>query len=391
MPRGRPRYPGPLTPREWEVLRLIEKGLTNEEIAARLGISFSGARYHVSEIISKLGVSGRKEAVAWAREQAEQPAGKRRWSLPALGIPSVRLGSPFRMAGVAAGVTVCALVLGALVLWFNGGDGGSDQGALPLEAAVDGRSAEEFFRSVQPMAPLAPGQVLYTRVETYERHGPKSDVIAAANGIPVENYVAESWMEVGPDNSLSRGYTRVTDPDGHPILATVWEGGVSRTYDVQSGSLFRQDETPLEVAFFGDPAERTQRYIEALQSGEIEEVSQTASELIVESVHDEAYYERVFITEMETRRPFTEEQKQSTRDCFFQKCMTGDREFAVPFYGDLNASVVTIRMVFDETGTQTAQEMSIVTESGERIVVQSSRSELEIVDAIPQEVIDLAR
>jgi DNA-binding CsgD family transcriptional regulator len=63
--RGRPAYPDVLTPREWEVLALIREGLTNEQIAQRLGISESGARYHVSEILSKLGVESRQEAAMW--------------------------------------------------------------------------------------------------------------------------------------------------------------------------------------------------------------------------------------------------------------------------------------------------------------------------------------
>ena len=43
-------------------------GLTNEEIAHRLGITLDGAKYHVSQILSKLGVATREEAaaVAWA-------------------------------------------------------------------------------------------------------------------------------------------------------------------------------------------------------------------------------------------------------------------------------------------------------------------------------------
>ncbi len=70
--RGRPRYPDILTPREAEVLELICGGLSNPEIADRLGIGREGVRYHVSEILSKLGVSSREEAAQW-RTERERP------------------------------------------------------------------------------------------------------------------------------------------------------------------------------------------------------------------------------------------------------------------------------------------------------------------------------
>jgi DNA-binding CsgD family transcriptional regulator len=65
MRRGRPPYPDLLTPREQVVLDLLRRGQTNQQIADRLGISLPGARYHVSEILSKLGVGSRQEAAAW--------------------------------------------------------------------------------------------------------------------------------------------------------------------------------------------------------------------------------------------------------------------------------------------------------------------------------------
>ena len=75
MRRGRPPYLGLLTPREQEVLSLIREGLTNEQIAERLGISESGARYHVSEILSKLGVPNRQEARLWPEHRPEERRG----------------------------------------------------------------------------------------------------------------------------------------------------------------------------------------------------------------------------------------------------------------------------------------------------------------------------
>ena len=67
--RGRPRHDDILTPREWEVLDLLREGLTNEQIAARLGVTHDTAKFHVSEILSKLGVESRQEAARWAGRQ----------------------------------------------------------------------------------------------------------------------------------------------------------------------------------------------------------------------------------------------------------------------------------------------------------------------------------
>ena len=55
-----------LTERELQVLELLVDGLSNSEISERLVITRATVKYHVSNILSKLGASNRTEAAALA-------------------------------------------------------------------------------------------------------------------------------------------------------------------------------------------------------------------------------------------------------------------------------------------------------------------------------------
>jgi DNA-binding NarL/FixJ family response regulator len=61
-----PGVPGPLSPRELQVLTLLSEGLSNRDIATRLGISRHTAKFHVNAILDKLGATTRTEAVVLA-------------------------------------------------------------------------------------------------------------------------------------------------------------------------------------------------------------------------------------------------------------------------------------------------------------------------------------
>jgi NarL family two-component system response regulator LiaR len=64
---SQPPAPGiDLTERELEVLALMVEGLNNTQIAARLTVSPSTVKSHVSSILAKLGVASRTEAVSLA-------------------------------------------------------------------------------------------------------------------------------------------------------------------------------------------------------------------------------------------------------------------------------------------------------------------------------------
>ncbi|MEU8103227.1 response regulator transcription factor [Nonomuraea muscovyensis] len=58
----------PLTDRELDVVRLVARGRTNQEVAAELFVSLSTVKTHLGSIQAKLGVRNRVEIAAWAWE-----------------------------------------------------------------------------------------------------------------------------------------------------------------------------------------------------------------------------------------------------------------------------------------------------------------------------------
>ncbi len=72
-PRTTPVPPtSTLTRRELQILRLIEEGLTNKEIAVKLGIEVATVKNHVHNLLEKLRLHRRADAAAYSRRLARR-------------------------------------------------------------------------------------------------------------------------------------------------------------------------------------------------------------------------------------------------------------------------------------------------------------------------------
>jgi DNA-binding CsgD family transcriptional regulator/predicted enzyme related to lactoylglutathione lyase len=58
--RGRPPHPDQLTPAEWRVFHAAQHGMSNRVMAAAMHVSVAAIKYHLRNILGKLGLDGKK-------------------------------------------------------------------------------------------------------------------------------------------------------------------------------------------------------------------------------------------------------------------------------------------------------------------------------------------
>jgi DNA-binding CsgD family transcriptional regulator/catechol 2,3-dioxygenase-like lactoylglutathione lyase family enzyme len=77
-PRGRPPYADSLTPAEWRIADAIRHGGTDRTISKRLGISSDAVKFHVGNILGKLGFANRRALRQWAGVPQASALGRRK-------------------------------------------------------------------------------------------------------------------------------------------------------------------------------------------------------------------------------------------------------------------------------------------------------------------------
>ncbi|MPZ49957.1 MAG: hypothetical protein GEU75_11800 [Dehalococcoidia bacterium] len=240
MKRGRPRHDDILTPREWDVAELLREGLTNEEIAARLQISFAAAKYHVGEILSKLGVSSRQQAVDLLDRR------QRAWIRLPLGIEPLsqlldKALSRYRLAIAGTSLALVAVVAGLALFGFGSMETGN-QGPVAYEVGLDVASPErQALMAARRDSPFKQS-LLFTKVEP-ANVGDEAEVIAS---LPRVTSVAELEAVMTPDvNLIVIDQSALEDLRGSDALLS----------EVKNGrSLMGLNVTLADLHRFSDPA-----------------------------------------------------------------------------------------------------------------------------------------
>ena len=193
-----------LSERQRDVLRLIAKGHTNREIADMLGITLDGAKWHVSEILSRLGLDTREEAAEFY-EWRRRPLGRfARWMRGIAAAPAFSWST----GAVAAGGAVVAITIAgvAVLSTVSGDNGGSADPAMGDHELVEG---ESVFGDRRVYHPEAFANTVTRQVNLV--------VVVSESGEPLPGpteSVFEIWVERDPEGYGTAMYSVSYDAEG---------------------------------------------------------------------------------------------------------------------------------------------------------------------------------
>ncbi len=213
------RPPEELTPRQREVLALLARGLTNAQIAAELGITPDGAKYHVSEILARLDLDTREEAADYWRANNGLTSRLRHWARGAASLPLA-----WRWA--ATGVVAVAVASGTILAISLAGDGATPASEPEPASPTPVSTASTPTPAVTaPSALSAPSRALQERLGNVRAEELRvSDPIPFPEGLVLFYGLSCVNCDGGP-SPLYRIYRR---PDGSVLPELVYQTLVDR-------------------------------------------------------------------------------------------------------------------------------------------------------------------
>ncbi len=219
------------TPRQREVLDLLVRGRTNGEIANELGISLDGAKWHVSEIITRLGVDSRDEAAEYWRHRNGL---RMRFTRVLQGIFGSNV---LKVVGIGAAVGAVVVASAMVIFALNDSGDGSPLAGVPTPPAetTTPEPTTDPSSTPPPTTPTPDGSdgevVMGVRVL-------ESVVVGPVRPPSNTSFIVEKgcWQ---CDGSATQ-YERVSfDADGRSIIEVIFEAPVGYiiggTFDTTNG------------------------------------------------------------------------------------------------------------------------------------------------------------
>jgi len=177
------------TPRQRQVLDLMARGYTNGQIGEALGISLDGAKWHVSEVMGKLGVNSREAAAAYWR-QRQRPlrrvARLMRGMVTAPMVLKASLG-----AGAVAGIVAGGLILVARVV--SGDDVLSPEGQTVRAQQLPANGVRDFTVDEATRLAVEIGQ---ERLERATQPGEAGRALVAGRAVRMEDFILRERLFV---------------------------------------------------------------------------------------------------------------------------------------------------------------------------------------------------
>jgi DNA-binding CsgD family transcriptional regulator/catechol 2,3-dioxygenase-like lactoylglutathione lyase family enzyme len=193
--RGRPPSDDLLTPAEWRVANWVRHGLTNPAIAARLGVGIDAVKFHVGNVLAKLGLEDRSQLRRWSGVPRASALYRSRQTMHPLALGPI--GQVARgTRDVARARRWYAEVLGLPHLYSFGTLAFFDCGGVRL------------FLSEQ--ASPGPSSILYFRVDDIR----SAEAELAARGV---RFTHAPHMIHRHDDGTEEWMAFFEDPDGQPL------------------------------------------------------------------------------------------------------------------------------------------------------------------------------
>jgi signal peptidase I len=227
-----------LSERQREVLRLMAEGRSNANIAETFGISLDGAKWHVREVLTKLGVGSREEAAEVWRAHNGLPA---RWSRTFRALTAASLGAWARGAIAAAAASAVGVGAVYVVTHSPGADvaearsvtarivlDGTGNPATPSsERQADGGPAEihHVLNAGTSMAPtLAPDRLLSFVLYGLDAEPKRGEVIVARDPRRESAILVKRVVGLpGETVEIRDGHVLTNDVElNEPYLAIEW-------------------------------------------------------------------------------------------------------------------------------------------------------------------------